>query len=122
MEIPKVPEGHPRVYVRPDDLTGIRAKLDLPEFASAWEIVQGAAENDEPLRGGAFCAAFVCLIRGDRPYGRRAIEETLALLPEVEDARTFRMPMHWAACVYDWCYDLLTEGEKEAFIGEFNQI
>ena len=33
MAIPSVPQGHPRVYVRPDDLPAIRAKLKDPAFA-----------------------------------------------------------------------------------------
>src|SRR6185295_18791629 len=107
-----IPEGHPRVYVRPDDLAAIRAKLDLPEFAETWKVVREEAAKEDRGRYGPFCRAFVYLVKGEREAGRRAIEETLALLPEVKDARTIDMPMHWAACVYDWCYALLTKEEK----------
>ena len=30
--------------------------------------------------------------------------------------------MHMAACVYDWCYGLLTEDEKAAFVAEFKDF
>jgi len=120
--LPKVPEGHPRVYVRPGDIAAIRAKLELPEFAAAWKVVREEAAKEVKSRNGPFCRAFVYLVQGERDVGRRAIEETLAMLPKVTDARTVDMPMHWAACVYDWCYALLNKEEKAAFIAEFKRI
>ncbi len=122
MKIASVPAGHPRVYARPGDLDAIRAKLDMAEFANDWQIVQEAAEREDPERAGPFCSAFIHLIRQDPEGARRAIEQTLDLLPSVEDARTFNMPMHWAACVYDWCYELLTDAEKQRFIDELIRI
>ena len=122
MTIPAVPKGHPRVYVRPDDLPGIRAKLSDPAFASAWSIVQDAARRAPAEGGGAFCSAFVYLATGDKAQGRKAIDGTLAVLATSDDARTFRMPFHWAACVYDWCYDLLSAAERQAFVAQFKRI
>jgi hypothetical protein len=116
MAIPRVPDGHPRVYVRASDLPGIRAKLALPEFQSDWQRVQEAAQ-EQPLAG-----AFVYLVQGDRATGRAAVDRTLTTLEESTDGRVFESPTHWAACVYDWCYDLLTPDEKQAFIKEFLRI
>ncbi|MCD6364889.1 MAG: hypothetical protein J7M14_03350, partial [Planctomycetes bacterium] len=126
MKIPQVPSGHPRVYVRPDDLPAIRAKLTQPKFAKAWSRVRKAAASKRVSRGSAFCSAFIYLVSGDKAHGRRAVESALRALKGSKDprqaARTFRRPMHWASCVYDWCYDLITDEEKAAFVREFERI
>ena len=56
IEIPAVPSGHPRVYVRPSDLPSIREKIESPEFSEAWESVK---ESDYIL-----CRAFVYMVTG----------------------------------------------------------
>jgi len=53
INIPVVPKGHPRVYIRPDDLPEIKAKLNSPEFAASWASVR---DSRRP-----FCQAFVCI-------------------------------------------------------------
>lgn len=55
--IPSVPLGHPRVYVRPDDLLSIKTKLEMPEFAEDWTVVK---RDRRPLS-----KAFVSLMTGD---------------------------------------------------------
>ncbi len=120
LETPKVPPGHPRVYVRPDDLPKIRQKIASDEFKAAWETVKRGAEASGSY--GILCNAFVYLVTEDKAVGRRAIELALAIIKKSTDARVFRAPMHQCACVYDWCYDLLTEDEKRAFIREFERI
>ena len=116
VSIPAVPAGHPRVYLRPADLPHLREKVESPEFQGRWEEIRKASA-DTPI-----CAAFVYLITGDRAAGRSAVEGALAALKASDDARVFEEPFHWAACVYDWCYDLLTSEEKAAFIAEFVRI
>jgi heparin/heparan-sulfate lyase len=114
--IPQVPPGHPRVYVRPSDLAHLKEKIASPEFQPVWEEIRDAA-GKSPVG-----AAFVYLVTGDRASGRSAVEGALAALKSSTDARTFGQPFHWAACVYDWCYDLLTSEEKAAFVAEFQRI
>ena len=65
MEIPEVPSGHPRVYVRPLDLPLIRQKIEDPEFSKAWRLVK---ESDYML-----CKAFVYMVTGDAEAGRHAL-------------------------------------------------
>lgn len=124
VSIPKVPPGHPRVYVRPDDLPALRARLADPAFAADWRIVRQQADAAPPgqTSGGALCNALLYLVEGDRQRGRRAIDQTLPVLVACRDARVFHQPLHWGACVYDWCYDLLTADQKQAFIREFKRI
>ena len=111
---PVVPRGHPRVYVRPNDLPEIKLKLHSPEFTNSWAIVR---ESRHPL-----CQAFVYLTAGRKEKGRSAIANALRELKECTDARTPNNAMHWGACVYDWCYDLLLPKERDQFISEFKRI
>ena len=118
MEIPKVPPGHPRVYVRPSDLPSIREKIENPEFSKAWESVK---ESDYML-----CKAFVYMVAGDAEAGRQAIGEWMEDYDKRKDnpdqvGRVFFNLMHTGACIYDWCYDLLTEEEKAEFIKRFEE-
>lgn len=124
--VPAIPEGHPRVYVRPADMPAVRAKLDMPEFAKSWNVVQKGAVKGYTGEAGPMCGAFLYLVKGDREQGLRAVEGALADLQGSLDAtnaaRTLVSPMHYGACVYDWCYDLLSESQKRAFIKEFERI
>ena len=111
---PPVPAGHPRVYVRSGDLPAIQAKLTDPAFAEAWNDVD---QSSEPL-----AHAFKYLVQGDTTAGQTAISTGLSELQACTDARVFDEAMHWGACIYDWCYDLLSDPQKQAFITEFERI
>ena len=113
-EIPVVPAGHPRVYVRPADIRAIRARLDMPGFEEDWFAIR---KDRRPLS-----KAFVYLMTGDRGTGRAAIVGGLSALKQCTDARTPDNAMHWGACVYDWCYDLLSSQEKTQFIKQFQRV
>lgn len=117
--VPKVPAGHPRVYIRPSDLALLRTKIGRDEFKPAWAAVQAAAKH---AQWGPFCSAFMYLVAGDKTTGRNAIEGGLKILAATDDGRVPTSPMHWAACVYDWCYDLLSASEKQQFIGHFQRL
>lgn len=120
VEIPKVPSGHPRVYVRPSHLPEIRRKVETDEFKDAWEAIKREAKRTRSY--SILCRGFVYLVTQDRDMGRSAIDLALEIIKKSEDARVFRAPMHQCACVYDWCYDLLTEDEKREFVREFERI
>ena len=112
--IPPVPAGHPRVYVRPSDLPTIRAKLKQQAFQESWALIQA---SDQPV-----CKAFVYLMTGDEALGRQAIIEGLRNLKSGHDGRPFYNHMHKAACIYDWCYDLLPESDKADYIQAFKEF
>ena len=113
-QVPAVPAGHPRVYLQAADLPAIQSKLTLPEFADAWDDVQ--ASDD------AVCRAFVHLVTGDTTAGQQAVTDALTELSACTDARTFDTCMHRAAMVYDWCYDLLSPVDRDAFISELERV
>jgi len=112
--IPSVPLSHPRVYVGQADLPSIRARLDIPEFREDWAAIK---RNRSPLS-----QAFVYLMTGNEEIGTSAITKGLSALKQCTDARTPDNAMHWGACVYDWCYPLLSTGQRREFIGEFQRI
>ncbi len=112
--IPVVPPHHPRVYVRPTDIHAIRKKLDIPEFEEDWAVVK---RDRRPLS-----KAFVYLMTGDQKVGRTAIRDGLSALERCNDARTPDNAMHWGACVYDWCYPLLSSDNKHNFIRQFQRV
>jgi len=118
-EIPPIPQDHPRVYIRPNDLPALKAKLTQPEFRTAYQAVQG---SDHML-----CRAFVYLTQNDRTAGRQAITSWLSYITEVKgnadrEGRHWDNVMHLGACIYDWCYDLLTPTEKTTFLTELQRV
>jgi|CXWL01.1.fsa_nt_gi heparin/heparan-sulfate lyase len=119
VQMPAVPSDHPRVYVRPSDVRVIRARIGMPEFLPAWKDVHSATTDPE---SGYLFRAFVYLVTGDPGQGRRAIDGALAALLATTDGRTFGSPFHFGALVYDWCYDLLSEHDKQVFIRHFERL
>ena len=111
---PPVPSSHPRVYVRPADLPSIRAKLDMAEFREDWAVIR---RSRNPMS-----QAFVYLMTGDKDIGMNAITKGLSALKQCTDARTPDNAMHWGACVYDWCYPLLSASRRQEFAREFLRV
>jgi hypothetical protein len=120
VERPEVPSDHPRVYIRPSDLPEIRRKVETDEFKDSWEAIKREARRSRSY--SILCRGFVYLVTQDKEMGRSAIDLALEIIKKSEDARVFRAPMHQCACVYDWCYDLLTDDEKREFVLEFERI
>ncbi len=114
MRISEIPEGHPRIYLRPADLAAVREKTEMAEFQPAWDRVRQSKR--------AVCKAFVYLMLGDMAAGREAVAQGLEDLRSGSDGRLFYNFMHRGACVYDWCYDLLSDADKQDYIEAFKQF
>lgn len=117
-DIPDFANVHPRVLTTPVHVAALRQKLASdPEYYDDWTTI---VRSDSALS-----KAFRYLIEEDEALGRAAIEETLTALqtmPESHRENNGRSAMtiyFWAPLVYDWCYDLLTAQEKDAFIEAF---
>ncbi|MBN1983383.1 MAG: hypothetical protein JW795_17735 [Chitinivibrionales bacterium] len=110
----QIPADHPRVYIRPQQIMEIKNKLTDQQFSQDWANVK---KSDHPL-----CLALRSLIANDTAAGRRAIATCLSQLKSCTDGRREYSPFHYGACVYDWCYPLLTPDEKASFIREFVRI
>ncbi len=128
-EIPAMPAGHPRVYVRPADLPRLKKNLTHPKLQAKWERVR---TQKEPLS-----QAFVYLMTQDKKAGRQAIDGWFKDIRKLLGASNLhgksrasgkkisklgRVPQnqqHMGACVYDWCYDLFTPEERQQAVELF---
>ena len=117
---------HPRVMVSSHNIDKIRENLEKPQNDSAYRSYleyykkQMSGEYD----GNTFelltrieAKAFRYLMTGEELYGYQAIYNIKnAILTaehiEIDPYRAYGLTMYVAACVYDWCYDLITTEEK----------
>ncbi|MBO4283109.1 MAG: heparinase II/III family protein [Clostridia bacterium] len=132
---------HPRVLFTESDLPGIRTALDnAPD--SPWPSKgDGAAQRyeavmaDPPtgiLSSGKYNAktlndiqlvALAYQMTGNQTFGYRAIYAIKNVLKTMsknwtmsDKYRNYGHVMYVAACVYDWCYDLLTENDRRQIV------
>ena len=126
VRIPVPPAEHPRLYLRAEHVAQLpqRLKRELARM----EFDQGKAESGRSPQFKVEWDALQYLVTHDTKLARATIETALELLQKCElrdrqDAcrETGRM-MVTGAMVYDWCYDLLTPEEKQAFIKELVRL
>lgn len=126
------PAAHPRLWVNAETLAQVRSRLEHPEHKPSWDRVRKLAakpfvfktEKDRevsyntPLEQAAVAKAFCYLVRNDAQAGREAADLMLAYLPRVEFGnllditREIGAAIYAGACVYDWCYGVLTADER----------
>lgn len=124
---------HPRLWVNSQVLPEIKSALTAPTHAPLWEKVQESAQTPYPfnppsnaeleyspeLQTAAINKAFVYLMTGDQECGREAIELMTKYLSLVEFgnlldvSRNIGRAISAGAMVYDWCYPLMTQAEKD---------
>ena len=133
---------HPRVLFNAGDLAGIRKAINDPKNAVAVALFRDAVEkptdgdfgvaekrNDkfynfkELVLKDILSLALDYAANGDRLSGYRAIYALKNALKTMDfrdiggdQCRQFGFVMFTAACVYDWCYDLLTETDKTQIV------
>ena len=134
--------AHPRVLFTKDMIDGIKAALSNPEFKSARELFDSYLNSDtdgvlgevvtQPNLSYNFDPAVLYTVRaralayaleGDEYYGLSALyilfNFMLTLIynfKNIDETRDFGGIVFTAACVYDWCYDLLTDYDKERLL------
>ena len=133
---PKIvpPATHPRILVRPELLPGIRERLTQGDNQPVWEYVQATAQktfeiqwpqgtavgHNSNLIRAIQAKAFVYLMTGDKTVGREAVDLTVQYLNRVEYGnllditREIGTTIYSASWVYDWCFPLLTESERQS--------
>ena len=118
---------HPRVLVNNGNLNRIKSNLTKPQNASAYKSYLSYTEKEMTgeYTGSTFelltrieAKAFRYLLTGEELYGYQAIYNIKnAILTaehiEIDPYRAYGLTMYIAACVYDWCYDLLTGTDKD---------
>ena len=134
----KPPVGvHPRVLLTKEDIPVILKNAKHPENAPTWEKMMSYANKTDvtgilPPNTGennhsdyavqvAQCAALDYVLNGNKENGEKAASIILNFLRTVEytstdDYNTVSKLIFAASCVYDWCYDLFTEENKEFMI------
>lgn len=135
------PAEHPRLFVRAADLPELRARLQKGLNQEAWTRVLADAERfssgelptpaagvtnyNAAIRKGIEANALRYLLEQPKPAasGRKAVDMMLSFLntavfpSTIQDiTRQMGQTVFTAAIVYDWCYELLTPQEREAFI------
>ncbi|MBE6611544.1 MAG: hypothetical protein E7632_03530 [Ruminococcaceae bacterium] len=132
---------HPRLLLTSADLDGIRRALTAEENAAAAADFARLADDtrdgvlppptlhrhgrrgnhnfDNELLASIQARALNYLLTGDAVYGYRAICAMLNYIRTMnirwigsDQCREFGFAAYIAACVYDWCYDLLTDEAK----------
>ena len=126
---------HPYLYFSAEDIPAIRARFDSPGFAARKDSLLAVLprileadiittlEGSRDVLGNASLLAFAYIITGEEKYARRAIENALASA----DLTPWYGGLSWnrgadlgtadrgvsSALVYDWCYDVMTDQERQ---------
>jgi len=120
---PEVPKSHPRLFIVPEDIPNLKAKLNHADFSSTRQSVM---HSNQPLM-----KAFKYLLYENQNDGRSSVRGALSLLDEMladngkiakRRGRRYMDMITSAACVYDWCYPLLSSTEKNDFMLKFSAI
>ena len=121
---------HPRVMISSHNIDTVKGNLEKPQNKSAYESYLRYTEKEMTgeYAGSTFellthieAKAFRYLMTGEELYGYQAIYNVKnAILTaehiEIDPYRAYGLTMYVAACVYDWCYPLLTEKDKDQII------
>lgn len=133
-EPPVIPDAaHPRIWITPATREEIRRNLHTAENAPVWEDLQRVAAEPcqftAPVRAVTgyepellkklVCRAFYYQMTGDVACGRHAAAVLIEYLKSVEFdnlldiTRELGNVLYSGACVYDWCWEVLTPLERK---------
>jgi len=137
--IPQIipPADRPRLWVNKNSLPSVREWLTKGENLPIWHEVQEKAKkpfyfefniqkeifHNNEIENIALIKAFYYLMTNDRNIGQEVVNLMLNYLSVLEFGnvrhgditRELGQSIYTAAIIYDWCHDLLSEKEKQAF-------
>lgn len=144
ISIPIPPPVHPRLYLQKEHIPDLKQRFKNPVLKPILDeltkMSQDIVEDDGKVktwreyvqqRGVTVESelnAAKYLVTENQEIGRKAITDILTKMkasdwPDVQDiARAAGRLMVSGAIVYDWCYDLISETEKQEFINEFLRL
>ena len=147
VSVPLPPLEHPRLFVRTSDLPDLKAKMSHPDGKKILKRLEKAAvprtpeeeakETDRGFRyyakmrgvtSGVQLQALEYLLYGDAQQARCAIVSMLDTLKRTDFgtkndlSRASGTMMMIGGMVYDWCYDQMTDIERQEYINEFIRI
>lgn len=135
--VPKIvpPAGHPRLWVTPQSLPMVKARLTAGENQVVWAQLSTSAKvpykfdfnpdkevfYQEELEKAAQIKAFYYLMTGDKKIGQEASKLMVNYMTMLEFGnvkhgditREVGRAIYTASLVYDWCFDLLNEKDKQ---------
>jgi heparin/heparan-sulfate lyase len=143
--MPIPPKTHPRLCIRQEDLPDVKMRMTDPALKKVWNDLQKMRDDWKPdqipskidfrfyfqHKGApdrAQLEALNYLLTNNMQSGRYAITTMLdtlerAKFPDIGDvSRAYGLMMFSGAMVYDWCYPLLTQKEKERYVAAFIKL
>jgi len=143
---PKVGQ-HPRLYFTKDEIPDIKKKLAAPELKPSYDKILSRVDMDVegklPEENNSYSsysgyvdtlmakALFYVLGERDAEHAKETIRDAIDFTDSVAfdipndttyNSRNAGSVMVMAACVYDWCYDQLTDEDKAFFIKKLPEI
>ncbi|MFB9056868.1 heparin/heparin-sulfate lyase HepB [Mariniflexile ostreae] len=144
ISIPIPPAHHPRLYLQKEHIPDLKQRFHNPKLKPILdELTKMSQETvlddgkvktwreytkQQGVTVESELNAAKYLTTKDPKIGRKAITDILTKMkasdwPQVQDiARAAGRLMVSGAVVYDWCYDLITENEKQEFVVEFLRL
>lgn len=147
VSVPLPPTEHPRLFVRSDDIPALKEKMQHADGKKIVKKLRKAAvprtaeeEAKETDRGFRYYAkmrgvtsqvqlqALEYLVNGDASQARAAITSMLDTLKRTNFGRKNDLSrasgamMMVGGMVYDWCYDQMTDQERQDYVKEFIRI
>jgi hypothetical protein len=120
----RIREGHPRVLVRPDDLSALRRRAATTHAAQYLSLTDLADNGAEPGAGDDYHdsiwrLAFLHLLSGDPAHADRAIDGLVKLLalPVSGEYFTGARRLKTLAASYDWMHAALGEAGLRERVG-----
>ncbi len=111
----KVRLERPRLYVRPDELSTVRARIGSTH-REAWEGVLRNLDNRN-VRERMLACAFHYLVTGQQSSARTAIAAALELAATKSGDDWEATHKVWPeAVVWDWCHDQFTRAEHDSLL------
>jgi hypothetical protein len=98
-----VSSEHPRLFLRPARLRLLRRERERTSLR--WEQFHSLMAGNAAMPESGFSLALYYEVAGDKDSGRKAI--AWALGPAVD--------LRQMALVFDWCYSLMSDGERQNF-------
>ncbi|WPP50288.1 heparinase II/III domain-containing protein [Catalinimonas niigatensis] len=114
---PTVTKAHPRVFIMSEDIPKLREKINKSEYSQLKNTIY---KSSQPI-----FKALIYLLDQNKSVGQSAIQAALSELKSTDasaNGRKLWNSVFKGACVYDWCYDLLTSSQKQEFQKEFARI
>ncbi len=136
------PDRHPRLMLQKKDIEKIKEKLKSPKYEMAAGLYRGLLESEIKgcsltpefgtynLHDGLVCEAMAldALLSGEREKAEKAVSSVIFLLDNLKiiagimGARYSGHYIFVAAEVYDWCYDYLTDEQKNHIIAKCEEL